>query len=70
MDNFSNSNVESLNRVEQITGERIPYIVGDVRDRELLKQLFAEHQFQAVIHFAGLKAVGCNDPAVFAHLSR
>lgn len=58
LDNLSNSSVESLQRVEQITGKKVTFIEGDVRDRALLRQLFARHQITAVMHFAGLKAVG------------
>ncbi len=57
-DNLSNAKQESLRRVATITG-RAPLLVrGDVRDAEALKQLFAAHRIDAVIHFAGLKAVG------------
>lgn len=55
-DNFSNSSLESLKRVMQITGKRLSFISGDVRDEKSLeKALFG---CDAVIHFAGLKAVG------------
>lgn len=57
-DNLSNSNLEALKRTEQITGQSIPFIEGDVLDAELLNQVFDEHDFFGVIHFAGLKAVG------------
>ena len=55
-DNFSNSTCASLNRVEQITGKKIPFIVGDVRDEKALEK--ALKGCDSVIHFAGLKAVG------------
>lgn len=58
LDNLCNSNAESLNRVEQITGKSVPFIQGDIRDAALLKSIFAEHKISAVVHFAGLKAVG------------
>jgi UDP-glucose 4-epimerase len=58
VDNLSNSSEESLRRVEQITGKQAPLYVQDVCDQEALDKLFTEHQFDAVIHFAGLKAVG------------
>lgn len=58
LDNFCNSSVESLRRVEQITNQPVPYIHGDVRDLSQLEQVFAEHPISSVIHFAGLKAVG------------
>jgi UDP-glucose 4-epimerase len=58
LDNFSNSKPESLNRVEKITGKKIPVIEGDVRDRDLLRNIFSANNINGVIHFAGLKAVG------------
>lgn len=58
VDNLANSSIESLKRVEQITGTAIPFYECDLRDRERLDQIFAENTFDAVIHFAGLKAVG------------
>ena len=58
IDNLSNSNPESLKRVEKITGKPIRFYEGDVRDEALLKQIFAENEIACVIHFAGLKAVG------------
>lgn len=57
-DNLSNSCAESLRRVEQISGKRIEFVEGDIRDRARLDALFAEHRVAAVLHFAGLKAVG------------
>jgi len=57
-DNFSNSNPQSLERVAQITGKRATVIEGDVRDKSGLEQTLRKHQCTAVIHFAGLKAVG------------
>src|SRR5690554_2187572 len=58
LDNSSHSSPESLARVENITGRSLTTVTGDVRDRAMLERLFAEHDFNAVIHFAGLKAVG------------
>ena len=58
LDNLSNSSEESLRRVQEITGKSLTFVNGDIRDRNLLNQLFSEHDFEAVIHFAGLKAVG------------
>ncbi|MBR6844469.1 MAG: UDP-glucose 4-epimerase GalE [Bacteroidales bacterium] len=59
IDNLSNSNPESLRRVAEIIGiPEIPFFKVDIRDREGLEHLFAEHTFDACIHFAGLKAVG------------
>lgn len=57
-DNLSNSSRVSLERVTQITGKPTQFIEGDIRDREALRQLFSRHDIDAVIHFAGLKAVG------------
>ena len=57
-DNLSNSSVEAINRASKLAGHPIDFIEGDICDAELLKQVFAEHQFFGVIHFAGLKAVG------------
>ena len=58
VDNLSNSNPESLRRVESITGQGVPFYKVDIRDREGLSRVFALHNFDCCIHFAGLKAVG------------
>ncbi len=58
LDNLSNSSEEALRRVEKITGETIPFYRVDIRDREGLEGVFSSQNFDAVIHFAGLKAVG------------
>jgi len=58
LDNLVNSSVESLKRAEVITGRTVRFVEGDVRDSVLLARIFADDQFDAVIHFAGLKAVG------------
>ncbi len=58
LDSLVNSNAEVLNRLELITGRRPAFVQGDVRDAGLLAALFADHAIDAVIHFAGLKAVG------------
>ena len=58
IDNLSNSSEESLKRVQKITGKTLTFIKGDVRDASLMKQIFQEYKISAVIHFAGLKAVG------------
>ena len=58
IDNLSNSNPESLKRVETITGKSVRFYEGDVRNEALLKTIFAENEISCVIHFAGLKAVG------------
>ena len=57
-DNLSNSSVESLKRVEELTGKTIAFYEGDVCDAEALKALFAKESIDAVIHCAALKAVG------------
>ncbi|QDJ12453.1 UDP-glucose 4-epimerase GalE [Mergibacter septicus] len=58
LDNLSNSSAKSLERVKQITGREAIFYQGDILDRELLQRIFTQHKIQAVIHFAGLKAVG------------
>ena len=57
-DNLSNSSPKSLERVAQIAGRQVEFVQGDIRDRAALRQLFASHAIDAVVHFAGLKAVG------------
>lgn len=58
VDNLDNSSSESLKRVEKITGKTIKFYKMDVRDKEALRRIFIENNIEAVIHFAGLKAVG------------
>ncbi len=58
VDNLSNSHEEALRRVEKITGKKIDFYHTDLRDRQGLNTVFSEHSIDAVIHFAGLKAVG------------
>ncbi len=58
VDNLSNSSEQSLQRVRALTGQEIPFIQADLRDRSAMAALFRSHHFDAVIHFAGLKAVG------------
>ena len=58
VDNLCNSNAKSLERVEELTGRKITFYRGDVRDKALMDKIFAENEIAAVIHFAGLKAVG------------
>lgn len=57
-DNLCNSGASVVGRLEQITKQRLPFIEGDVRDTALLKRTLQKHAIEAVIHFAGLKAVG------------
>lgn len=58
LDNLSNSSPEALKRVQKLTGRELAFIEGDIRDRSALDTLFRRHDIDAVIHFAGLKAVG------------
>lgn len=58
VDNLSNSKVEALRRVERITGRAITFYRADIRDKAALRDILARHPVQAVVHFAGLKAVG------------
>ncbi|MDX2322620.1 MAG: UDP-glucose 4-epimerase GalE [Moritella sp.] len=58
IDNLCNSSEESLKRVKAITGKSVTFYQGDVLDSELLNRIFTTHDITAVIHFAGLKAVG------------
>lgn len=57
-DNYSNSSPEAVRRVEQITGKNIKSYKLDIKDNEKLSEVFEENNIDAVIHFAGLKAVG------------
>lgn len=58
VDNFSNSHPEALRRVERISGRRCDLAEVDIRDERALGRVFAADRFEAVVHFAGLKAVG------------
>lgn len=58
VDNLANSSEESMRRVEKIVGKAVPFHKFDLREQQKLDELFANEQFDAVIHFAGLKAVG------------
>ena len=58
VDNLCNSSQESLNRVKTITGKSVTFYQQNILDEKALSQIFSEHQIDAVIHFAGLKAVG------------
>src|SRR5699024_11926588 len=58
LDNFCNSSAAAVERVEQIVGRTIDVVTGDIRDRAFLDEVFGAHGFDAVMHFAGLKAVG------------
>ena len=58
LDNLSNSKISVIDRIEKITNKRPLFIEGDIRDQSLLNKLFSDQEIDAVIHFAGLKAVG------------
>src|ERR1700682_5112114 len=58
VDNFATSSPSVVPRLRRVTDQPMPCITGDVRDRALMKRLFGEHPISAVIHCAGLKAVG------------
>ncbi|MNZ21308.1 UDP-glucose 4-epimerase [compost metagenome] len=58
LDNLCNSSVESLHRIGLICGRKPLFVQGDIRDRALLDEIFANYNIEAVLHFAGLKAVG------------
>lgn len=58
LDNLSNSKADVVQRVEKISGKKVSFIQGDIRDDQCLHQVFQNNPIDAVIHFAGLKAVG------------
>lgn len=58
VDNFSNSKPEVLNRIEKITGTRPVFYQADLLDKPAIDRIFEEQKIDAVIHFAGFKAVG------------
>ncbi|HMH62846.1 MAG TPA: SDR family NAD(P)-dependent oxidoreductase, partial [Bradyrhizobium sp.] len=58
VDNFATSSPSVLPRLRRVADQSVPCITGDVRDRALMKRLLAEHAISAVIHCAGLKAIG------------
>ncbi len=67
VDNLCNSSEESLKRVKKITGKDFKFYKVDLLDKENLNKIFDENKFDAVIHFAGLKAVGesCEKPLLY-----
>ncbi len=69
VDNLSNSKLEALHRVESITGKPLAFYQVDIRDRSGMDRVFNEYNIDAVIHFAGLKAVGesCSKPLEYYH---
>ncbi|MCD8010425.1 MAG: UDP-glucose 4-epimerase GalE [Lachnospiraceae bacterium] len=58
VDNLSNASAESLRRVQEITGRSLTFYEADILDREAMEKIFSQEKIEAVIHFAGLKAVG------------
>lgn len=64
VDNLSNSCMESIRRVEKLTGKKITFYEADILDKETMSAIFEKEKIDAVIHFAGLKAVGesCSIP--------
>ena len=58
VDNLCNASPQVIDRIAEITGHTLAFYQGDIRDRGLLRRIFAEHPIQSVIHFAALKAVG------------
>lgn len=67
LDNFYNSCEEAIRRVEKICNKKMTFYEGDMRDEALLEELFSKENIDAVIHFAGLKAVGesCEKPLLY-----
>lgn len=58
IDNLSNSKLEAINRINEISKKKLTFYEGDVLDKEILRLIFQENDIEAVIHFAGYKAVG------------
>ena len=58
VDNLSNSNIEAVNRIKELSGKEFAFYEMDLLDKGALEEVFNKHSFEAVIHFAGLKAVG------------
>jgi UDP-glucose 4-epimerase len=67
IDNLRNSKREVVDRIEAITGKRPEFVAGDVRDRTTLQDVFSNYPIEAVIHFAGLKAVGESEAEPFKY---
>ena len=69
IDNFSNSKSEVIDHVKEITGKDFTFYEGDVCDKAFLRKVFAENEIDAVIHFAGYKAVGesVKKPLMYYH---
>ena len=58
VDNLYNASEKALERVEEITGKKVVFYNADIRDKEAMNDIFDKEKVDAVIHFAGLKAVG------------
>ncbi|MDE5765173.1 MAG: UDP-glucose 4-epimerase GalE [Ruminococcus sp.] len=58
VDNLSNSSKKAIDRIQEITGKKLDFYEADVRDEKMLSEIFDKKKIDAVIHFAGLKAVG------------
>ena len=58
IDNLSNSSPKVINRIEQLTEEKLEFYQVDILDKDGLRKVFQKHKISSVIHFAGLKAVG------------
>ena len=58
VDNLYNSSEKALDRVQEIAGKAVKFYKADIQDRDAMNKVFDENKFDAVIHFAGLKAVG------------
>lgn len=69
IDNLNNSKEEIFEYITQITGKMFRYYIGDIRDEQLLEQIFTDNKIDVVIHFAGLKAVGesVQKPILYYH---
>lgn len=67
IDSLTNSKVEVLERIESITGKTVVFFENDIRDKDALNRLFGQQKIDAVMHFAGLKAVGesCEKPSLY-----
>ncbi len=67
LDNLYNSSEKVIPRLEEISGQKIPFVNCDIRDKSGLEKVFSENKIDAVIHFAGLKAVGesCDKPLLY-----
>lgn len=69
IDNLCNSKIESIRRIETITAKTVKFYQADINDSAALAEIFKNHPIDAVIHFAGLKAVGesCQKPLSYYH---